>query len=105
VKVLHNYSGSFGRSGDGIFCCDGRMLLSAVAIVCHINGKASAGELSGLGSIVLRSSIAGSKLLICVSVAEILVIRYCDQQTGTAKRVVCVPRNRGAVRCKYLCVE
>ncbi len=42
------------------------MLLSSVVIVCHRNGKASAGELSsGLGSIVLRSSIAGSKLLIC----------------------------------------
>ena len=65
MKVLHNCSGLLGRSGDGTFCCDGRMLLSAVVIVCHINGKASAGETSGLGSIVLRSSIAGSKLLIC----------------------------------------
>lgn len=65
MKVLHNCSGSFGRSGDGIFCCDGRMLSSVVVIVCHINGKASAGELSWLGSIVLRSLIAGSKLLIC----------------------------------------
>ena len=44
--------------------CDGRMLGSALVIVCHMRGKASAG-VSVVGIIASRSLMAEIKLLTC----------------------------------------